>query len=182
AGRRIPLNAAWTASLPSRASAGFAFRVALEAVVGDRLPLAGVVDEGVPLRPEPVARVEEPEPDASDLPGVGVLAPERAAAGRAEALRPAVLRRVLPHELLTGEQAEGAGSKTRLRGSRRAGAPLAAGAMAVAGSQRLLIDLEAHASAHAVPGVEGVAHCPSGDGGMRVSPPTPSITMATSSS
>src|SRR5262249_54982898 len=88
--------------------------VALEPVVGDRLPVAGVVDERVPLRPDPVTRIEEPEPDAPHFSRVGVLAPERASALRAEALRPAVTGRVLAHQLLTHEHSERAGSKPRL--------------------------------------------------------------------
>src|SRR5205823_11773700 len=117
---------------------------------------------------------------ASDLSRVRVLAPERAAARRAEAFRPAILGGVLAHELLAGEQTERAGRKPCLRGGRGAGPPLAACAVAVAGAQRLLGDLEAHAAAHAVPAVESVAHCMSGEGGMRVSPLTPSISSGTS--
>ena len=89
--------------------------------------------------------------------------------------------RVLAHELLAREEAEGAGREPRLRGGRGAGAPLAARAVAVARAQRLLGHLEAHAAAHAVPGVRRAGHYPSGEGGMRVSPVTPSIRSATSS-
>ena len=52
-----------------------------QAVVGNRLPLARVVDERVPLWTDRVARVEEPQANAPDLSRVGVLAPERAATG-----------------------------------------------------------------------------------------------------
>src|SRR5947209_9095691 len=85
------------------------FGVALEPVVRDRLPLAGIVDVRVPLRPNAVARIEEPQADAPHVAGVRILAPERTAADGAEALRPTIARRVLAHELLAGEQAERAG-------------------------------------------------------------------------
>src|SRR5262249_34017744 len=124
--------------------------------------------------------VEEAEADAPDLSGVGVLAPECAAAGRAEALRPAVARRVLAHELLAGEQPERAGRKPCLRRGGGAGSALAARAMAVPSALGLLGDLEADTAAQAVPRVRR-AHCSSGDGGIRVSPLTPSIRSATSS-
>src|SRR5581483_8742561 len=99
-----------------------------------RLPLTRVVDVGVPLRADPVARIEEPEADAADLSRVGVLAPERTATDRAEALRPAVAGRVLAHELLAGEKADRAGRDPRLRRGRGAGPALAARAVAVAGA------------------------------------------------
>src|SRR5207249_742119 len=106
--------------------------VALEPVLGDRLPFARVVDEGAPLRPDVVARVEEAEAHAPYLPGIGILAPEGAAADGAEALRPAVSGRVLPHELLAGEKAEGAGTEPCLGGRRRAGPAMAPRAVALA--------------------------------------------------
>ena len=89
--------------------------------------------------------------------------------------------RVFPHELLAGEQAERAWDQPRLRRRRGAGAALAAGAVAVAGALGLLRHLETHASAQAVPGVERVAHCTRGDCGIRVSPVTPSMIIAISS-
>src|SRR5438105_8366721 len=92
------------------------FGVALEPVVRDRLPLAGIVDVRAPLRPNAVARIEEPQADAPYVAGVRILAPERTAADGAEALRPTVARRVLAHELLAGEKAERAGRYPRLCG------------------------------------------------------------------
>src|SRR5262249_56894152 len=62
---------------PPRGLAGLALGVALQAVVWDRLPLARVIDERVPLRTDPVARVEEAPADAPDLSPIAVLAPER---------------------------------------------------------------------------------------------------------
>src|SRR5262249_14508330 len=149
-----------------RGLARLAFGVPLEGVLGNRLPLARVVHERVPLRPDPVTRIEEPEPDASDLSRVGVLAPERAAALRAEALCPAVARRILVDQLLAGEQPERIRREPRLCRSCGARAPLAARAVAVAGAQRFLRHLEADAAAQAVTRVQGLAHCSSGDGGI----------------
>ena len=137
-----------------------AFGVAVEPVVGDRLPLARVVDEGAPLRPDAVSGIEEAEAHAPDLTGLGIRAPERAAADGAEALRPAVLWRVGPHELLAGEEVEGAGSEPRLWRGCGAGPALAPRAVAVAGPERLLRHLEAHAATHAVPAVGRTGHDP----------------------
>src|ERR1700751_4317751 len=66
--------------------------VPLEPVVRQRLPLARVLHERVPLRTDVVAGIEEAEPHTPDLARLGRETPERAAALRAEALRPAVLR------------------------------------------------------------------------------------------
>src|ERR1700758_1694384 len=129
------------------------FRIPLEPVVGERLPVARVVHERAPLRTDVVTVVEETEPDAPHLPGLRVLAPERTAAVRAEALRPAVLRLELLHELLPRKQPERPRGEPRLCGRRRAGASLAARAVAVAGSLGLRRHLEADGAAHAVPGV-----------------------------
>src|SRR5262249_39124365 len=123
------------------------FAVALEPVVGDRLPFAGVVDERVPLGPDPMPRVEESESHASDLSRLGVLAPERAAAHRAEALGPAVAGGVLRHELIARQQAERSGRETGLDGCRGPRSPLAPRAVAIAGALRLLGDLETDAAA-----------------------------------
>ena len=75
---------------PRRApSGGRALVVPGQPVVGDRLPRGRVRDELPVLRPDAGIAVERAEPDADD-PGSGrAAAPERAAAGRAEALRPA---------------------------------------------------------------------------------------------
>src|SRR5436305_1327171 len=95
------------------------FGVALEPVVAQRLPRARVVHVRVPLRTNVVRLVEQAEADAADLARLRVLAPERAAAGRAEALRPAVLGRELADELLAGEKPERAGREPCLRRGRR---------------------------------------------------------------
>ena len=72
----------------------FRFGEALEPVVGERFPLARVVHERAPLRADVVARVEEADADAADFARLRVLAPQRPAAVRAEAFRPAVARRL----------------------------------------------------------------------------------------
>src|SRR5262249_47411473 len=141
------------------------FGVALEPVGGQGLPLAGVVDERVPLRPDVVAGVEETEAHASDLAGVRVQAPERAATARAEALRPPVLGRVLAHELLAGQQAEGSRREAGLGRRSRAGPALAPRAVAVPGAERLRRHLEPDAAAHAMTAVGRPSHGRDDSGG-----------------
>src|SRR5207253_4070635 len=135
-GARVLLRAAF----PPRAAraqqlAGLAFRISLAPVSRDRLPLARKVDERVPLRPDSVARVEEPEAHAPGFPGVRILAPERAAADRAETFGPAVFRRVLPYEVLTRKQTERPRREPGLRRGSGTGPALAARAVAVAGAE-----------------------------------------------
>src|SRR5205823_4023549 len=75
-------------------------RKAREAVVRQRLPGSGVGDEGPVRGPDAGIAVDRAEPDADHLGILGIAAPERAAAGRAEHLHEAVRRAVVLHELL----------------------------------------------------------------------------------
>ena len=97
--------------------------------------------------------VERAEPNADHLGVDGAAAPERRAAVRAELLEEAAVAGVVrADELLAGQQSERAGRDPCRRGGGGAGAALAPRAVAVAGRDERLVDLEAHAAAEAAAG------------------------------
>src|SRR5665213_1804743 len=63
-----------------------------------------------------------------------------------------------PYQMLASQQPECAPVDPRLRRAGRAGSPLAAGAVTVAGGQRRRGELEAHTTAQAASGQRGIAH------------------------
>src|SRR5581483_3339874 len=130
---------------------GTAFREARQAVVRDRLPRCGVDHELAIRRPDPGIGVERAEPHAHRA-RPGIPAPERAAARAAEALCPPLGRLPRGDELVAGDDAQRARCNASLCGSSGAGAALAAGAVAVRGRSKRLVDLVAHAAAEAAAG------------------------------
>ena len=157
--RHLEAHAAAEAA-PGEHLARLAFGEPLEPVVRDRLPLGRIRDERAELRLDPVARVEGAEADAHHLAALRVLAPERAAAVRAEALGEPVRRPVLADELRAGEQAERPGREPRLRRGGRAGAALAARAVAIPRGERRCGHLVADAAAEAAAAERELGHVP----------------------
>src|SRR6185437_2202158 len=129
-----------------------------QAVVRDRLPRCCVRDELAELRPDARVLVEQPEPDAHHL-ARRIVAPERAPASAAEALRPSVRRRPFAYELLARKEAERARVDANLGRGGRAGPALAARAVAVGRvALERAVDLEPHTPAVAAPGEGEVGH------------------------
>src|SRR5207245_1879650 len=98
--------------------------VALEPIVGYRLPRGGVGDVGAPARPHAGVPVERAHAHAHLIVVLGVAAEQVGAALAAEALlEPAIAEAPSLHELLTLQHTKGAPIDPRLR---RRGAPCAA--------------------------------------------------------
>src|SRR4051794_11693521 len=107
---------------------------ARQAVVGNRLPNGGVVGELMLLGADPRIAVDGAKPHADVAAGLRVVAVERRAAVRAEALREAAVARVPAlHEPFALGDSERALGRARVCGRPRAGASLTACAVAVVG-------------------------------------------------
>src|SRR6266852_2904646 len=106
---------------------------ARQIVVRDRLPRRGIRDIRAGRRSDARIGVEGAHADADHIGLLLTLAPEGAAAVRAEQLREPLRRAPRFDQLLPGKDAQRAWRDSSGRSSRRAGAPLAARAVAVAG-------------------------------------------------
>src|SRR6202000_100210 len=126
-----------------------ALREARQAVVGERLVGHRVGGELVHVRADAGVAVEAAEADRDDRVVLGIRRVGVAAAVGAEALAPAALRVVGPHELRPLSDGEGALGGERGHREGAAGAALAALAVAVEGAEQRLLDPEADAAAHA---------------------------------
>src|SRR5215208_5034274 len=128
-------------------------RVPGQPVVRNRLPRRRVGDELPGRGPDSRIAVEGTEPDALDLGVILALAPQVAAALRAEDLREPVIGRIPGAEqLLPGEDRERRRGHAARRRCRRPRALLAASAVAVAGRDERLAHFEPHAAAQAATG------------------------------
>ena len=127
-------------------------------VAGDWLP-SGRIRHELPVRGSNAwIGVKSSEPDADHFRIVRIPAPERRAAGGAEELREAVWRLVGTNEVFALRDPEGPrddATRDRRGGAR---APLAAGAVAVAGRKEWLGDLEADTAAQAPSGERKIEH------------------------
>src|SRR4051794_15042304 len=126
--------------------------MALEPVVGDRLPGRRVAHELPVARAHARVAVDRAEPHAARLAPACRAAEERRPTLAAEQLGPALLGIPPLHELLAGGKADAARLEGSVRRRCRAGAVLAARAVAVAGLAERGGDLEAHAAAEAAAG------------------------------
>src|SRR4051794_37391725 len=135
-----------------------ALGMAREAVVRDRLPGGGVGDELADARPDPGVLVERAHADADRIGVAGVIRVDLRAADAAEPLLAAVLG--LPHAqgILAGDDPERPLSRVRARRHRRAGAALAAPAVAVARLHERRGDLEPDGTAVAAAGQRELGH------------------------
>ena len=133
-------------------------RISRQPVVGKRLPWRRVGDELAVCRADAGIGVECPHPDHLRLRVLWIPAPERRPTCRAEILREPSRRLVRPDELLPRRDPQRPrGDPRRCRGG-RAGSPLAPGAVAVAGRDRALRELEANAAAETTAGQYRLRH------------------------
>jgi hypothetical protein len=154
AGSRCPRPRLRAASEPRSA-----FGESLEPVVRYRLPRRRISDIGAPARAHPRIAVERPHAHAHLSGVVGVATEQMCSALAAEALLKATVRMPPGFDQLPAlQQPEGAAVDPSLRRRPRAGATLAAGAMAVAGSPRRLGQLEANGAAQASARHTEIAH------------------------
>src|SRR3954452_10267091 len=135
-------------------------RVARQAVVRERVPGRGVGRVLAVARADRRVAVEGSEPDAPRLPVLRMAAPEVRAARGAEALRDPARRLERAQQLLAREQPQRARRDPRLRGGGGPGAARAAGAVAPAGGDERLVDLEADSAAEAAAGERELRHAP----------------------
>src|SRR5438105_3702889 len=134
-------------------------REALKSIVGNRLPGDRVGDVCPPARAHPRIAVERPHADAHLGRIVRIAAEQMRAALAAEALlEPAIGMPPRLHQIASPQQAKCAAIDSCLRRRRGAGAPLAAGAVAVAGGRGGLAQLEADTAAQTAAGERGAWH------------------------
>jgi len=145
------------------AAGGSTWRVAAllvtgQTVVGDRLPGRRIGDELADARPDPRVTIERSHPDADRIGVAGVAAEQRRATVAAEPFLATAIRLPDSKPVLAGHDLKRAGRGVRAGRCCTSAATLAALAMAVAGDDQRLADLEPDGTAVAATGERELVH------------------------